>query len=498
MNKKISRKEMLSCSLCMEPKCSKGCLYGKDPGRMLRSIWFNNSEYAALRFLEDNPCTKCLAVGAAECEKACVHSGKVPIRNLMLELNDIAKTVTEDIRVDFDSLRTDICGVELENPFILSSSVVASTYDMCDRAFEMGWAGASFKTMSTLDIHEASPRFSAIYGDNGEFMGFENIEQVSNHSFAENMEIFRRLKEKHPTKVLIASIMGQNEEEWESLSRECEANGADLIELNLSCPHMMFHGMGSDIGQNPDMVERITKAAKRGCKIPVLAKLTPNVAQMSDAAEAAYRGGADGFAAINTIKSITGVNLNTFVSEPAVRGRSAVGGYSGPAIKPIALRFIAELGKNPQLGGMHISGIGGIENWSDAAEFILLGSGSVQLTTAVMKYGYRIIEDLKAGLAMYINKMGFKSVKQMVGLGLDSVEFSTDSIEKDTIKYPKFLRDKCVGCGRCVISCRDGGHQALSLSSDGKVVMNAGNCVGCHLCTMVCPEGAIVPRGKRV
>lgn len=500
---KIFRKEMIKCALCMEPKCSSGCNYNMDPGKKLLSIWFDNSEYAASILPDNNLCLNCQSMknggNLAGCESNCIHPGEVKIRDLMLKLYRIKEEEKESTEIDFACLKTDICGVELENPFVLSSSVVASTYDMCARAFEMGWAGVSFKTICTLEIHEASPRFSALEGDNGGFIGFKNIEQLSDHSVAENMEIFRRLKENYPTKVIIASIMGQDEEEWESLARECEENGADVIELNFSCPNMMAHGMGSDIGQNPDEVEQFTRAAKRGCSIPVLAKLTPNVAEMSTAAEAALRGGADGIAAINTIKSITGVNLYTFVSAPAVHGKSAFGGYSGAAVKPIALKFIAELGKNQNLEGMHISGMGGIENWTDAAEFILLGAESIQITTAVMKYGYRIVDDLKTGLALYMNQMGFKSLKEMKGLGLEAVDTSTDAIERDTIVYPRLLREKCLGCGRCVLSCRDGGHQALSLSDkDGKVTMNAKACVGCHLCTLVCPEDAIVPGRKRV
>ena len=188
---------------------------------------------------------------------------------------------------DESRLRTQLCGIPLENPFLLSSSVVGSTYDMCARAFEAGWAGAAFKTICNFEIHEASPRFSAITGDNGSIIGFKNIEQLSDHSVAENMEIFRRLKENYPTKFILASIMGQNDAEWEDLARQCEENGADAIELNFSCPNMADEGLGSDIGQVPELVERFTAAARRGAKIPILAKLTPNVAAMSPAAEAA-------------------------------------------------------------------------------------------------------------------------------------------------------------------------------------------------------------------
>ena len=229
----------------------------------------------------------------------------------------------------------------------------------------------------------------------------------------------------------------------------------------------------------------------------MLAKLTPNVAAMSPAAEAAKRGGADGIAAINTIKSITGVNPHTYVSEPAVHGMSAVGGYSGNAVKLIALRFIAELGKNPALAGMHLSGMGGIETWRDALEFLLLGAGSVQVTTAVMQYGYRIIDDLKAGLILYLAEKGLESVDAVRGLALSSVSETTDVLERDTVVYPKFNRAKCIGCGRCAISCADGGHQAIRLNDERKPVLDGKKCVGCHLCVLVCPARAISSSRKR-
>lgn len=492
--RKLYRSDMLRCALCADAPCTKAC--GKlDCAALLRSIWFDDEKAAAACLPDENPCANC----AAPCENACVRAQEVPIRALMTRLHDEVKPELEIAAPENENLlRTDLCGVPLENPFLLSSSVVASTYDMCARSFDAGWAGAAFKTICTLDIHEASPRFSAITGDNGSIIGFKNIEQLSDHSVAENMKIFRELKKNYPTKFILASLMGQNEQEWEELSRMCEENGADAIELNFSCPNMAEGGLGSDIGQVPELVERFTAAAKRGCKIPVLAKLTPNVARMSDAAEAAKRGGADGIAAINTIKSITGINPHTYVSAPAVHGMSAVGGYSGNAVKPIALRFIAELGQNPQLAGMHLSAMGGIENWSDALEFILLGAGSIQVTTAVMQYGYRIIDDLKAGLNYYLAEKGFRGVDEARGLALSSVSETTDVLERDTVIYPKFHREKCIGCGRCTISCADGGHQAIRLDEDRKPRLDAKKCVGCHLCVLVCPQRAITSSRKRV
>ena len=492
--KKIFRSDMLKCALCQDAPCTKAC--GKmDPAGMLRSIWFDNEKTAASALLQACPCIKC----DAPCEQACVRAHEVPIRELMLRLvNDVAGQLEVEQPADESRLRTRFCGIPLENPFLLGSSVVASTYDMCARAFEAGWAGASFKTVCSFDIHEASPRFSAITGSNGNIIGFKNIEQLSDHSVAENMEIFRRLKRSYPTKLILASIMGQNDAEWEELARLCEENGADALELNFSCPNMADGGLGSDIGQVPELVERFTAAARRGTSLPILAKLTPNVDRMGPAAEAAKRGGADGLAAINTIKSIIGVNRHTYVSSPSVHGMSAVGGYSGNAVRPIALRFVAELGKNPELKGMHISAIGGVENWTDALEFLLLGGSSIQVATAVMQYGYRIIDDLKSGLNLYLAEKGFDSVEQAVGVALDSVSETTDVLERDTVVFPKFHREKCIGCGRCMVSCADGGHQAIRMNEQRLPVLDGKKCVGCHLCLLVCPQRAITSTRKRV
>ena len=493
-DRKLHRTDMLRCTLCQNAPCSSVCKK-IDCASMLRSIWFDNEKTAASRLPAENPCVGC----PAPCEAACVRAHEVPIRELITRLHDEVKPELEiSPPEDENRLCAEFCGIPLENPFLLSSSVVASTYDMCARAFDAGWAGVAYKTICSFPIHEASPRFSAITGDSGSIIGFKNIEQLSDHSVAENMEIFRRLKGNYPTKFILASIMGQNEKEWEELARLCEENGADAIELNFSCPNMADGGLGSDIGQVPALVERYTAAARRGTSIPILAKLTPNVAKMSPAAEAAKRGGADGIAAINTIKSIIGVSPHTYVSAPAVHGMSAVGGYSGNAVKPIALRFIAELAQNPVLAGMHLSAMGGVETWQDALEFLLLGAGSIQATTAVMQYGYRIIDDLKAGLNLYLAEKGLDSVEATRGLAVDSVSETTDVLERDTIVFPKFHREKCIGCGRCFISCADGGHQAIQLSKDRKPILDPGKCAGCHLCVLVCPQRAISSSRKRI
>ena len=490
----IRRSDMIACALCADAPCSAACPR-LDPARLLRSVWFRNEQGAALSLPEENPCLTC----GAPCERACVRPGEVPVRDLMNRLfYQVRPGCETPLPADEGRLACELCGIPLENPFLLSSSVVASTYDMCARAFEAGWAGAAFKTVCSMDIHEASPRYSAITGSDGSLIGFKNIEQLSDHSVAENMDIFRRLKTRFPTKFILASIMGQNEAEWGELARLCQENGADAVELNFSCPNMAEEGLGSDIGQDPALVERYTAAARAACSIPVLVKPTPNAASMLPAALAARRAGADGFSAINTIKSVVGVDPHTYVSAPSVHGQSAVGGYSGNAVKPIALRFLAELARHPDLQGLHLSGMGGVETWQDALEFLLLGAGSVQVTTAVMQYGYRIIDDLKAGLLLYLAEKGFRSVREVRGLGLDTLHPVTDTLERDTVLFPTFRQDRCIGCGRCMISCSDGGHQAIRLNEQRRPVLDGRRCVGCHLCLLVCPQQAIVPARHRV
>ena len=475
MNRVVYRKDMVDCVLCLDPPCSKACPC-MDPGSILRSVWFDNEKGAKLQMRED--CASCPAL----CEKACIKS--VPIKKVMEKVKRV--TVSDVAISDEKLLESDICGIKIENPFLLSSSVVGSTYEMCARAFDEGWAGVAFKTLSLMDIHEASPRFSAIKGDTGSIIGFKNIEQLSDHTLEENLDIFRRLKENYPNKFLLASIMGRDEEEWEYLSRKVTEAGADAIELNFSCPNMVEDGTGSDVGQSPRVVELFTKAARRGTNLPILSKLTPNVGIMSPAAEASVRGGADGIAAINTIKSLIEI-------EPG-SGKVAVGGFSGNSVRPIAMRFISELSQNKALEGKHISAMGGIETWKDALAFILLGAKSIQITTAVMQYGYRIIDDLKKGLLIFMKERGV-TMNDIVG-GMVKKVVDVEEVERDIIVYPKFLREKCIGCGRCVISCMDGGHQAISFAPDRKPLMDPKKCVGCHLCILVCPEEAIVSSGK--
>lgn len=361
----------------------------------------------------------------------------------------------------------------------------------------MGWAGVAFKTIGMFVPKEVSPRFAALTKESVPFVGFKNIEQISDHTLEENIEFLKKLKKDYPSKIIVASIMGQNEEEWTKLAKLMTEAGADIIECNFSCPHMTGEGLGSDVGQNPDLVALYTKATRKGTHLPILAKMTPNIGNMEIPAMAAMKAGATGIAAINTIKSIMNVNLSTFASEPNVEGKTSVGGYSGKAVKPIALRFIHDMKVCEELKDAPISGMGGIETWKDAAEFLALGCGNLQITTSVMQYGYRVIDDLINGMKLYLSSQGCKNISEIIGKALPNI-VPADKLERDSICYPRFDREKCVGCGRCYLSCYDGGHQAINMDSkSGKPILLASKCVGCHLCATVCPTQAILA-GKRV
>lgn len=483
------KKEILSCVLCHDAPCSKKCK-NLDIARILRALKFENYEEAMALFTDtyDENSIK-------EAEKVCPANVNL---SLLLNKLKIEKEKYETIEgTEEIDLSCDICKVKLENPFLLSSSVVASNYEMCARAFDMGFAGISFKTISLMDMHEASPRFSANKNIMGDWYGFKNIEQLSDHSVEENIEIFKKLKGKYPTKVIIASIMGRNQEEWEYLAKKVEEAGADVVECNFSCPNMEEGGTGSDIGQDKNACKKFVAATRKGTKLPILAKMTPNVTDIKEPAIASIEAGADGISAINTIKSITGVNLDTLVALPSVHGHSMIGGYSGPAVKPISLRFIYELASCDKLKNCHISAMGGIVTWRDAVEYILLGAGSLQMTTAVMQYGYRIIDDLISGLKIYMAQRNYKSISEFRGSAIASVVHN-ELLERNTVVFPVFNKATCIGCGRCFISCRDGGHQAISFDTENRVpTLNGNKCVGCQLCSLVCPTASIT-QSKRI
>lgn len=390
-------------------------------------------------------------------------------------------------------------GVKFKNPFCLSSSPVGNCYEMCAKAYEAGFGGVVFKTIGPKHylIDEVSPRFDALTKEAEPFVGFKNMEQIAEHSLEENLEDLRKLKKNYPDHVLIASIMGSNEEDWEELARLVTEAGADMIELNFSCPQMTSHAMGSDVGSSPELCKKYCEAVRRGTSLPFMAKMTPNITDMCIPAIASMEGGADGISAINTIKSIINVDLDKKVGLPIINGKSSISGYSGKAVKPIALRFIQQMKSNPKLKDTELSGIGGIETWEDAAEFILLGCKNLQMTTSIMQYGYRIVEDLCDGLSHYMEKEGVDHLEDLVGLANKNI-IPAEELDRDYKVYPSIDLDKCIGCGRCVISCFDGAHQAMEWNKEERRPnCNTDKCVGCLLCALVCPIGAI-NAGERV
>ena len=477
--------EASRCLLCEDAPCTRACVTG-DPARAIRAIRFDNHK-PALRWVKN-----CTDSDLERAEQACIHPGEpIRIKEMVhsIDPGDVTAEPCPDLHIIF-------CGIRCENPFFLASSAVCTNYEMVARAFDAGWAGVFYKTICLQEIKEVSPRFDAMHSDgiHGDFYGFRNMEQLSENPVEMDFDILRQLKQDYPTKVVIASIMGQTEEEWARLARMAEAAGCDAVELNFSCPQMKHKGMGSDVGQSPELVKTYTACVKSAVKIPVIPKMTPNITHIAEPAAACVEAGADAISAINTIKSVT------MTAEAEVAGQRTVSGYSGRAVRPIALRHILELAQRLRVGehnsGMALpqtglSGIGGIETWRDALEFIQLGCSNVQVCTAVMQYGYRIIDDLTLGLQRYMAQRGITQLQQLVGEQLPKF-LNPDHLDRETIVFPKIDRNQCIGCGRCYVSCMDGGHQAIAFDAATRQPRIVGTkCVGCHLCRLVCPTGAI-------
>ena len=470
----IIQEEASRCLLCENAPCTKTCKNG-DPARAIRAIRFDNAKNA-WQWIKD-----CTDDDLLRAEQACIHYDR-PIR--IREIAHEANANKSNPAPSLPDLSITFCGIPCENPFFLASSAVCTNYEMVARAFEMGWAGVFYKTICNQIIQEVSPRFDAVK-EGTSFIGFRNMEQLSENPVDVDFDILKRLKQNYPSKVVIASIMGQSEKDWIELAKMAENAGCDAVELNFSCPQMRESGMGSDVGQDPELVTFFTAYVKRSVGIPVIPKMTPNIAHISQPAMGAYFAGADAISAINTIKSVT------LGKGSEVNGCQTGSGYSGKAVKPIALRHILAMIKNPIIRKIQYSGIGGIETWRDALEFIQMGCHNVQVCTAVMQYGYRIIDYLILGMQTYMAERGIEHVEELVGELLPKFSLPHD-LDRETIVYPKIDREKCIGCGRCYISCQDGGHQAIAFDEETRQPRIVGTkCVGCHLCRLVCPVGAM-------
>ncbi|WP_068301980.1 NAD-dependent dihydropyrimidine dehydrogenase subunit PreA [Pararhodobacter sp. CCB-MM2] len=388
-------------------------------------------------------------------------------------------------------LTSNFVGIKSTNPFWLASAPPTDKEYNVRRAFEAGWGGVVWKTLGEEGppvVNVNGPRYGAIWGADRRLLGLNNIELITDRPLEVNLREMKAVKRDYPDRALIASIMVPCvEEAWKAILPLVEETGADGIELNCGCPHgMSERGMGAAVGQNPDLIEQITRWCKQYTRMPVIVKLTPNITDVRKPAQAAKRGGADAVSLINTINSITSVDLDDFAPEPTIDGKGTHGGYCGPAVKPIALNMVAEIARDPMTADLPISGIGGVTTWRDAAEFLTLGAGNVQVCTAAMTYGFGIIKEMTAGLSLWMDKKGFTSVDQITGRAVPNVT-DWQYLNLNYVTKAVIDQDKCISCGRCYAACEDTSHQAI-LMKEGRVFeVDDSECVACNLCVNVCP-----------
>ena len=390
------------------------------------------------------------------------------------------------------SLQTDFLGIKSPNPFWLASAPPTDKEYNVERAFQAGWGGVVWKTLGHDPhvVNVSGPRYGTLLGTDRRILGLNNIELITDRSLAINLEEITRIKQRWPDRAVVVSIMVPCEEEaWRTILPLVEATGADGIELNFGCPHgMSERGMGAAVGQVPEYIEQVTRWCKQYCSLPVIVKLTPNITDIRYPARAAHAGGADAVSLINTINSVIGVDLDKMLMSPHTGSQGSHGGYCGPAVKPIALNMVSEIGRDPQTRGLPISGIGGISTWRDAAEFIALGCGSVQVCTAVMVHGFQIVRDMISGLENYMDEKGFRTLDDFRGMALPSVTdwryLNLNHVDKAVID-----QDTCIKCGRCHLVCEDTSHQAIAAFTEGerRFEVREEECVGCNLCASICP-----------
>ncbi|MCX6270548.1 MAG: NAD-dependent dihydropyrimidine dehydrogenase subunit PreA [Bacteroidetes bacterium] len=386
-------------------------------------------------------------------------------------------------------LGVNFCGIRFGNPFCLSSSPVGNHAEMCARAYDAGWGGIVYKTLGlekSFKVIMPSPRLSVYnYGDK-RFIGLQNAEQITDRPIRENIRDIAWLKKHYPHKVLISSIMGYVDEDWIELAKMSEDAGADMLELNFSCPQMAHKSAGHRVGQDFLAVAAFTEVVKKASKLPVMAKMTPNITNMVPVALAAKQGGADAISAINTIKAITDIDIENFTPLPNIHGHSSATGFSGPSVKPVAMRFVSDLYNSKPLG-LPISAVGGIETWIDALHFLLLGATNLQVTTGILRYGYRIVEDMIEGLSDYMLERNIKSLNEIIGKSSRKIVDPSEFVTR--FQVVSVIDDaKCIGCGQCYISCQDGANQAVKFDTlTRKASVDEERCIGCLLCKHVCP-----------
>lgn len=395
-------------------------------------------------------------------------------------------------------LTINFAGIKAPNPFWLASAPPTNSGYQVMKAFDAGWGGAVWKTLGVPVVNVSSRYGTTNYRDN-RMVGFNNIELISDRPLEDNLREIEEVKKYFPDHAVIASLMVESKAQWHQIIKDCENAGADGIELNFGCPHgMCERGMGSAVGQEPDVLKTIVEWVMEVAKIPVITKLSPNVTQITEPGIAAANGGTDALSLVNTFKSIVGIDLDSFAPYPTVDGKGTNGGYCGPAIKPIALNMVRELAQHPQTMHLPISGIGGIETWRDVVEYILLGATSVQVCTSVMHYGFGIVREMDAGLRRFMDDKGFQTIYDFAGKALpNTVEWQDLNLKYKIVA--EINEDTCIGCQLCYIACEDGAHQAIALGNNGNRVPSIieENCVGCNLCSIVCPVENCISMERR-
>ncbi|HEX2629990.1 MAG TPA: NAD-dependent dihydropyrimidine dehydrogenase subunit PreA [Chitinophagaceae bacterium] len=381
-------------------------------------------------------------------------------------------------------------GIKSPNPFWLASAPPTDKQYNVLRAFEAGWGGVVWKTLGS-QVKNVSSRYSAVDYGGQRVMGFNNIELISDRPLDINLKEIKECIRLFPDRAMIVSLMADNDKKsWHELIKKVEDTGAHGLELNFGCPHgMTERGMGATVGQDPEIARMVVEWVMEAATIPVITKLTPNVHSVVPTGKAVVEAGTSALSLINTIQSVTGIDLDTFVPNPNVGGQSAFGGYCGPAVKPIALKFLTTIAQNATTRKVPVSGIGGISTWKDAVEFMLLGSTTVQVCTAAMKHGFRIVEDMCEGLNNWMDEKGFRTIYDFIGKSVPTLT-AWEELDINFHIIAKINQDKCIHCGLCYIACEDTSHQSINLAY-GKpyntYTVKEEECVGCNLCKLVCP-----------
>jgi dihydropyrimidine dehydrogenase (NAD+) subunit PreA len=393
-------------------------------------------------------------------------------------------------------LSTTFIGIKSPNPFWLASAPPTDKEYNVRRAYEAGWGGVVWKTLGEDGppvVNVNGPRYGAIWGADRRLLGLNNIELITDRPLEVNLREIKQVKRDWRDRALVVSLMVPcTEDSWKAILKRVEETDADGVELNFGCPHgMAERGMGSAVGQVPEYIEMVTRWCKENTRMPVIVKLTPNIADIRKPAEAALRGGADAVSLINTINSITSVDLDLFAPQPTLDGKGTHGGYCGPAVKPIALNMVAEIARNPATRGLPISGIGGVTTWRDAAEFMALGAGNVQVCTAVMTYGFKIVQEMISGLSDYMDAKGFTSTSDLVGRAVPNVT-DWQYLNLNYVTKAVISQADCIKCGRCYAACEDTSHQAIAMSADRVFTVKEEECVACNLCVDVCPVAGCI------